>query len=263
MKKKNLTAHLLRLSLCTALISLISIFYSIVEAGQYSWRFEKAEPIRIGDRVDYDVEYSRIGGRNSSGEYYNEAEFKLIMKYFGVSNPQDLVGKVFTEEQPGVFLHELTKSVREEHKKAILKGWEDKYKKAGFSDSAPILNCDFSFSVVGGGFMGTFRDTVFEKAAWNGDQLEVSILSSLNCVVKGAKGTARLNGNRVELTIEPRYPSDGSMAQCESVFRIIFKIKGLEKKDYKLGFRIGLFTQEVFLNKENPIIGTNPLKGAM
>ena len=243
--------------MCLCIVLVLFVFICDCRA-EYSWKFEKVEREVFGKIVEYDVEYSRVGGRTSGGENYQEPELQLIMKHFGVTRPQDLIGKVFTTDSPGMFLYGLTESVRKERDEVIQKGWQDKYKKAGFSDSAPILNCDFSSPLIAD-IMGTGRESIFEKAIWNGNQLEVNILMSVNCAVTDIKGVARLNGDRVELTVEPHFPSDGSMALCESVHRYIFKIRDLENKDYRIGFRCGLFTQEVLLKKDAPII-TEPLE---
>lgn len=261
---KRLVSYFGALFLYVMLLSFVFIRSSQGEGTQHSWQFKSVKRETINNAISYEVEYNIIGYKSSGIEDMTESEFYLLMKHFGVNEPQELVGKVFTTDVASMWLDKIIgrESAREERDKALQKEWQDRYQKAGFSDSAPILNCDFSSPVIGGGMLGTGRASVFEKAIWNGDELEVNILMSVNCAARDIKGIARLNGDRVELTAEPHFPPDGSMALCESVHRYIFKIRNLEKKDYKIGFRSGLFTEEVSLKSDTPII-TEPLEFTM
>lgn len=220
-----------------------------------SWQIEKVKRFSINGFIKYDIYSKRLNTAvyQVSGEDFSESELQLIMRRFGVSKPEDLVGVVYDHDQFFEWTSEIRDSTWRKEVAANGKKAQDEYNRINFSESAPMLSSDFSSFDI-----GSDQDTLrgIEKAIWDGNQLEVSVLISLNCAVTGIQGIARLNGDRVELTLETQYPPN-QRAMCDSVYRCKFKIKDLKKKDYRIAFRCGLWTAEAFLSRDVPIINVS------
>jgi len=114
------------------------------------------------------------------------------------------------------------------------------------------LNTEFSYSYAQ---VNSFKNPI-EKALWNDDRLEVTVLYNVNCAVEDVKGIAKLNGDTVQLFLNQIFSGD-ARALCESVHRGVFIIKDLKRKDYKILFNNG-YSKEIFLKKDEPFITEPP-----
>ena len=98
--------------LLIALISVMFISISHVDAKQELWRFEKIDPYKAPKtaRNMYMLTVKNTVRGEVGASSIAEPGLQLIMQYFGVKKPADLVGKVFSVddlETPWAKLDEL------------------------------------------------------------------------------------------------------------------------------------------------------------